>query len=94
MCAVYFPNKTSQTQKVIDPEKCASCRDGNEWIFWPNIRPIKRYGRFTTLSVEKENTTLTWQSPYGIYFKLDISIWMKWVSDPEGIAVEVLLGCS
>jgi hypothetical protein len=46
------------------------------------------------LRVEKENTTLTRYSPYVIYFKLAISIWMKRVDDPEGFVVKVLLGCS
>jgi hypothetical protein len=55
---------------------------------------MKRYGRFASLRVKKENTTLTWQSPYAIYFKLDIFVWMKRVNDPEGFVVKVLLGCS
>jgi hypothetical protein len=94
VCAVNFHNKASQTEKVFDSEKCASCRDANEWILWPNVRPIKRHRRFASLRVEKENTTLTWQSPYVIYFKLDISVRMKRVNDPEGFAVKVLQGCS
>jgi hypothetical protein len=94
VCTVYFFNKANQTEKVFDAEECSPSRDGNEWVLWCNVRPTKWYRRFAPLRVEKENTTLTRYSPYVIYFKLAISIWMKRVDDPEGFVVKVLLGCS
>jgi hypothetical protein len=94
VCTVYSLNKTNQTEKVFDSEKGASSRDCNEWILWSNVRPTKRYGRFAPLRVEKENTTRAWQSSYVIYFKLDISVWMKRVNDPEGFVVKILMGRS
>jgi hypothetical protein len=90
----YFPNQADQTKKVFDSEKCSPSRDNHEWILWSNVRPIKRYGRSAPFRVEKENTALTGQSPYVIYFKLDIPVWMKRVNDPEGFIVKVLVGCS
>jgi hypothetical protein len=55
---------------------------------------MKRYGRFTTLRVEKENTPLNGHVPNLIYFKLDVSVWMEWVNDPEGFVIKILMGCS
>jgi hypothetical protein len=55
---------------------------------------MKRHGRSASLRVKKENTTLTWQPPYAFYLKLDISVWMKRMNDPEGFVVKILLGCS
>jgi hypothetical protein len=92
--AVYFPNKANQTEKVFDSEKCASGRDDDKWIRRSNVRPMKRYGGSASLRVKKENATLSCQLSYAIYFKLDISVWMKRVNDPEGFVVNVLLGCS
>jgi len=94
LCTFYFLDKSSQTKEIFDSEKCPPCRDADKWILRPDVRPIKRYGRFAPLRVEKENTTLTWQSPYTFYLKLDISVWMKWMNDPEGFVVKILLGCS
>lgn len=93
-CAIYVFNEANQSEKVLGPEQCAPRRDGDEWILWPNVRPVERHGRFASLRIEKENTNLARQSPYAIYFKLDISVWMKRVCDPEGFGVKVLLGCS
>jgi hypothetical protein len=94
VCTLYFSNKTNQTEKVFDSEKCSSSRNGDEWILWPDVRPAKRYGRFATLRVEKENTTLIGKSPYAIYFKIAVSVWMEWMNDPEGFVIKILLGCS
>jgi hypothetical protein len=55
---------------------------------------VERYGRFATLRVEKENTTLIGNSPYAIYFKLDVFVWMEWMNDPEGFVIKILMGCS
>jgi len=55
---------------------------------------VKRYGRFTPLRVEKENTTLIGNSPFAVYFKLDVVVRMEWVNDPEGFVAKILLGCS
>ena len=90
----YFTKKTNQTEKILNSEQSAPGRDNNEWVLWCNVCPIKRYGSFASLRVEKENTTFPCQPPYVIYFKLDISEWMKRVNNPEGSIVQILLGCS
>jgi hypothetical protein len=60
----------------------------------PDVRPVKRYGRFAALRVEKENTTLICNSLYVIYFKFDISVWMKRMNDTEGFVIKILMGRS
>ena len=50
---VYFLNKTNQTEKVLDSEKCAPSRDSNEWIHRPDVRPVKWYGRSASLRIKK-----------------------------------------
>ena len=92
--AVDFLNQTNQTEKVFDSKKRASRRYSDEWILWTDVRPVKRYGRFATLLVKKENTTLICNSLYVIDFKLDISIGMERMDDPEGFVVKVLMGRS
>jgi hypothetical protein len=82
---VNFFNKPDQTEKLFYPEKGTSRGDHNEWILRSGVSPVKRYGRFAPLRVEKENSTLSRKLPYAIFFKLDISIWMKWVNDSESI---------
>ena len=94
VCAVYFCNEANQTDKVFDPEKRAPSRDGDEWILWPNDRPLKWHRGFTSFRVNKENTVLIRKSSYAIDFKLNITIWMKRVNDLEGFVVKVLIGCS
>ena len=84
----------NQIEKLIDSKKRTSRGDCNEWIFWPNVGPFKWYGRFSSLRVEKENSTFSCQLSYASYFKLDIFIWMKWMNDPKSFVVKVLLGCS
>jgi hypothetical protein len=94
LCAAYFPDKTNQTQKVFDSKKGASRRNSHEWIPRPDVRPVKRYGRFAPLGVKKENTALIGNSLYLIYFEFDISVWMKRMNDPEGFAIKILMGRS
>src|SRR5210317_310847 len=94
VCTLYFSNKTNQTEKIFDSKKCASSRNSDKWILWPDVRPVKRYGRFATLRVEKENTTLICNSLYVIYFKFDISVWVKRMNDTEGFAIKLLMGRS
>jgi hypothetical protein len=93
-CVVYFLDKSNQTEKVFDSEKCSSRRDGDKWILWPDVRPLQRHGRFASLGVQKEDTTLARQLPYAVNLKLDISEWMKRVNDPECFVAKILLGCS
>jgi hypothetical protein len=50
-----------------------------------------RYGRLSAFRVKKENAALISKPPYAIYFKLDISVWMKRVSDPEGFVIKILM---
>jgi hypothetical protein len=94
LCAFYFLDKSNQTKKVFDSEMCASRRDGNEWILWPDVRPLQRHGRFASLGIQKEDTTLARQLPYAVNLKLDISVWMKRVNDLECLIAKILLGCS
>jgi hypothetical protein len=61
---------------------------------WADVRPVKRYGRFTPLRVEKENTTLICNTLYAIYFKLDVVVGMERMDDPEGFVIKILMGCS
>ena len=91
-CAVNFLNEANQTKEVFDPEKSTPGRYSNKWILRTNVSPLKRYRRFAPLGVDKENTTLAWQAPYAINFKLDISVRVKWVNDPEGFVVKALMG--
>ena len=93
-CIVYFPDKSNQTEEVFDSEKCPSCRDGDKWILWPDVRPLQRHRGFAPLGVQEEDTTLARQLPYAVKLKLDISEWMKRVNDSEGFVVKILLGCS
>jgi len=90
----YFTNKTSQSQKILDPEQRASPRNDNEWILRLNVCPVKRYGRFTPLLIEEKNTAFTGQCPNRVYFKFYIFQWMKRMDNPEGSIVQVLLRCS
>jgi len=47
-----------------------------------------------TFRVEKENSTLIGKSSYAIYFKLDVSVWMEWMNDPESFVIKILMGRS
>jgi hypothetical protein len=55
---------------------------------------MQRYGRSAPFRVIKENATPTCDSSYAIYFKLDISIGMERMDDPEGLVVKDLMGHS
>jgi len=93
-CTVYLLNKANQTQKVFDSEKWAPGRHNNKWIHWTDVRPLERYGRSAPFHVVKENATSTCDSSYAIYFKLDISVGMERMDDPEGLVVKILMGRS
>lgn len=92
--ALYFPDNTNQIKKLFDSKKGASRGNSNEWFLRPKVRPIKRYGGFASLRVEKENSPLHCQVSHVIYFKFDISVGMKGVNDPKGFVIKVLQGCS
>jgi hypothetical protein len=81
--SVNFGDKSNQTKEVFDSEKCPSRRDGYKSILWPDVRPLQRHRGFASLGVQEKDTTLARQLPYTVNLKLDISVWMERVNDPE-----------
>jgi hypothetical protein len=91
---VYFINEANQTEKVFDPEKRATCGDGDERILYPDVSPVKRHRGSTPFRINEKNATLICKSPDTIDFKLDVAIWMKRVGNLEGCVGKVFIGCS
>ena len=80
-----------QTEKVFDPEKRAPGRNKDEWILGSDVRPLERYRRSAPFLVIKKNATATCDSSYAVDLKLDISVGMERMDDPEGFAVKILM---